>query len=169
MFLDDSACNLASLNLRKFQRPVPGATSADGAIGGGDLDVEAFRRACQITITAMEIIVDNSSYPTERIAHNSYQLRPLGLGLAQLGALLMSRSLPYDSEPGRAYAAAITALMCGEAYRTSARIAADATGPFAGYADNETAFLRVMRKHRSACDRIDAALVPDELLHAARD
>jgi ribonucleoside-diphosphate reductase alpha chain len=165
MFLDDSACNLASLNLRKFQRPVPGSTGT----GGGDLDVEAFRRACQITIMAMEIIVDNSSYPTERIAENSYKFRPLGLGFANLGALLMSRSLPYDSEPGRAYAAAITALMCGEAYRTSARIAADATGPFAGYADNESPFLSVMRKHRSAVDRIDSGFVPHDLIEAAKD
>ena len=159
MFLDDSACNLASLNLRKFQR-------ADA----GELDPEALRRACGTTITAMEIIVDNSSYPTPQIAENSYKFRPLGLGFANLGALLMSRSLPYDSEPGRAYAAAITALMCGEAYRMSARISADATGPFAGYADNETPFLQVMRKHRAACDRIvDAQHVPADLLKAARD
>ncbi len=162
MFLDDSACNLASLNLRRFQR-----TNADGS--AGELDVEAFRRACATTITAMEIIVDNSSYPTSKIAENSYAYRPLGLGYANLGALLMSRSLPYDSEPGRAYAAAITAIMCGEAYRTSARIAADATGPFAGYADNETPFLRVMRKHRSAVERIDAALVPYDVMQAARE
>ncbi|HWU87112.1 MAG TPA: vitamin B12-dependent ribonucleotide reductase [Kofleriaceae bacterium] len=162
MFLDDSACNLASLNLRKFQR-----TDADGT--AGDLDVEAFRRACAITIMAMEIIVDNSSYPTPKIAENSYAFRPLGLGYANLGALLMSRSLPYDSDAGRAYAAAITAIMCGEAYRTSARIAADATGPFAGYAENETPFLRVMRKHRSAVEQIDATHVPKELMAAARD
>ncbi|MEJ7602319.1 MAG: vitamin B12-dependent ribonucleotide reductase, partial [Kofleriaceae bacterium] len=157
MFLDDSACNLASLNLRKFQRP------DNGHSGGGDLDPESFRRACATTVTAMEIIVDNSAYPTPRIAENSYAFRPLGLGFANLGAMLMSRSLPYDSEPGRAYAAAITSLMCGEAYRTSARIAADATGPFAGYAENETPFLKVMRKHRTACDRIDSALVPYDL------
>ena len=170
MFLDDSACNLASLNLRKFQRPDDrGPNGETGEGGGGDLDVEAFRRACQTTITAMEIIVDNSSYPTERIAENSYRFRPLGLGYANLGALLMSRSLPYDSEPGRAYAAAITSLMCGEAYRTSARISADATGPFPGYADNETPFLRVMRKHRSACDSIDNGFVPYELMQAARE
>jgi ribonucleoside-diphosphate reductase alpha chain len=162
MFLDDSACNLASLNLLKFQR-----ASQDGA--AGDLDVEAFRRACATTITAMEIIVDNSAYPTPRIAENSYAFRPLGLGYANLGALLMSRSLPYDSEPGRAYAAAITSIMCGEAYRTSARISADATGPFAGYADNETPFLRVMRKHRAAVERIDGALVPYEVMQAARE
>jgi ribonucleoside-diphosphate reductase alpha chain len=164
MFLDDSACNLASLNLRKFQRPI----SAD-SLDGGEFDPEAFRRACQTTITAMEIIVDNSSYPTPRIAENSYKFRPLGLGFANLGALLMSRSLPYDSEPGRAYAAAITSIMCGEAYRTSARIAADATGPFAGYAENETAFLKVMRKHRAACDHIDTQHVPKELTQAARE
>jgi ribonucleoside-diphosphate reductase alpha chain len=162
MFLDDSACNLASLNLRKFQR-----VNADGS--AGDLDVEAFRRACATTITAMEIIVDNSSYPTQKIAENSYAFRPLGLGFANLGALLMSRSLPYDSEPGRAYAAAITSIMCGEAYRTSARIAADATGPFRGYAENETPFLRVMRKHRGAVERIDSALVPYDLMQAARE
>jgi len=163
MFLDDSACNLASLNLRKFQRPV---TDGDNA---GELDVEAFKRACQTTITAMEIIVDNSSYPTKQIAENSYKFRPLGLGFANLGALLMSRSLPYDSEPGRAYSGAITALMCGEAYRTSARISADATGPFAGYSDNETPFLKVMRKHRASVDRIDSALVPYDLMQAARE
>jgi ribonucleoside-diphosphate reductase alpha chain len=156
MFLDDSACNLASLNLRKFQD------------ARGDLDVEAFRRAVQITITAMEIIVDNSKYPTEQIAKNSWAFRPLGLGYANLGALLMSRGLPYDSEPGRAYAAAITALMCGEAYRHSAAVAMDATGPFAGYADNEEPFLRVMRKHRGAVERIDGALVPYDLMQAAR-
>ncbi len=157
MFLDDSACNLASLNLRKFQR-------ADG-----EFDVEAFRRGCATTLTAMEIIVDNSAYPTPRIAENSYKFRPLGLGFANLGALLMSRSLPYDSESGRAYSAAITAIMCGEAYRQSAKISADATGPFAGYADNETPFLKVMRKHRASVERIDSAFVPHEMMQAARE
>ncbi len=157
MFLDDSACNLASLNLRKFQR-------ADG-----EFEVESFRRACATTLTAMEIIVDNSAYPTPRIADNSYKFRPLGLGFANLGALLMSRSLPYDSEPGRAYSAAITAIMCGEAYRQSAKISADATGPFAGYADNETPFLKVMRKHRASVERIDSAFVPYDMMQAARD
>ena len=157
MFLDNSACNLASLNLMKFRR-------ADG-----EFDTEAFKRGCSTTITAMEIIVDNSAYPTEMIGDNSYKFRPLGLGYANLGALLMSRSLPYDSEPGRAYAGAITALMCGEAYKTSAKISADATGPFAGYAENETPFLKVMRKHRSACDRIDNAFVPYDLMNAAKE
>ncbi|HEY1815053.1 MAG TPA: vitamin B12-dependent ribonucleotide reductase [Kofleriaceae bacterium] len=161
MFLDDSACNLASLNLRKFQRSDAGHD--------GHLDIEAFRRAVQTTITAMEIVVDSSNYPTQRIADNSYAFRPLGLGYANLGALLMSRSMAYDSEAGRAYAAAITALMCGEAYRTSARIAADATGPFVGYADNEAPFLRVMKKHRAAVEHIDSTYVPAEMQQAARD
>ncbi|MCE9574438.1 MAG: vitamin B12-dependent ribonucleotide reductase [Deltaproteobacteria bacterium] len=157
MFLDDSACNLASLNLRKFQQ-------ADG-----EMDLEAFRRAVQVTTTAMEIIVDNSRYPTEKIAQNSWAFRPLGLGFANLGALLMSRGLPYDGDSGRAYAAAITALMCGEAYRTSARISSDATGPFKGYDENEAPFLRVMRKHRAAVDRIDGAYVPYDMMQAAKD
>ena len=157
MFLDDSACNLASLNLRKFQ------------LLDGSFDIESFRRAVQTTITAMEIVVDSSSYPTQRIADNSYAFRPLGLGYANLGALLMSRSMAYDSDAGRAYAAAITSLMCGEAYRTSARIAADATGPFVGYADNESPFLRVMKKHRAAVEHIDSEYVPSDLHQAARD
>ncbi len=157
MFLDDSACNLASLNLRKFQHL------------DGSFDIESFRRAVQTTITAMEIVVDSSSYPTQRIADNSYAFRPLGLGYANLGALLMSRSMAYDSDAGRHYAAAITALMCGEAYRTSARIAADATGPFVGYADNEAPFLKVMKKHRAAVEGIDPAHVPADLQQAARD
>jgi ribonucleoside-diphosphate reductase alpha chain len=157
MFLDDSACNLASLNLRRFQ---------DAA---GDLDVDAFRRAIQTTITAMEIIVGNSSYPTPKIAENSHAYRPLGLGYANLGAMLMSRSMAYDSDAGRAYAAAVTALMCGEAYRQSARIAADATGPFVGYDRNEASFVRVMRKHRMAVDHVDAQHVPPSLIVAARD
>ena len=156
MFLDDSACNLASLNLMKFRNDA------------GDFDIEAFRRAVQITITAMEIIVDNSKYPTPHIAKNSWEYRPLGLGFANLGALLMSRGLPYDSEPGRAYSAAITALMCGEAYRQSATIAMDATGPFAGYGINEEPFLRVMRKHRQSVDRIDSELGNPALVGAAK-
>jgi ribonucleoside-diphosphate reductase alpha chain len=155
MFLDDSACNLASLNLRKFQR-------ADGTF-----DTEAYKKAVQVTIMAMEIIVDNSKYPTERIAKNSYDYRPLGLGFANLGALLMSLGLPYDSVPGRAYAAALTAIMCGEAYRTSAQISAEATGPFKGYDKNEQPFIRVIRKHRSAVEQIDAT-VPYDLKQAAR-
>jgi ribonucleoside-diphosphate reductase alpha chain len=157
MFLDDSACNLASLNLMKFR---------DAA---GEFDIESFRRACRTTITAMEIIVDSSAYPTPKIADNSYAFRPLGLGYANLGALLMSRSLPYDGDSGRAYAAAITALMCGEAYRTSAKISADATGPFVGYAENETPFIKVMRKHRQAVEKIDPQYVPPAMTQAARE
>ena len=156
MFLDDSACNLASLNLRKFQD------------ARGDFDVVSFRKGCATTITAMEIIIDNSKYPTDRIAQNSWEYRPLGLGFANLGALLMSRGLPYDSAPGRAYAGAITAIMCGEAYRQSAQIAADATGPFVGYAKNEQPMMRVMRKHRQAVEKIDSAFVPYDLMSGAR-
>ena len=157
MFLDDSACNLASLNLRTFQKE------------NGEFDIEAYKRAIETTITAMEILVDSASYPTERIKANSHAYRPLGLGYANLGALLMSRGLPYDSEPGRAYAAALTSIMCGHAYRTSARISADATGPFVGFAKNRTPFLRVVRQHRDAVEDMDAALVPYDLMEAARE
>jgi ribonucleoside-diphosphate reductase alpha chain len=155
MFLDDSACNLASLNLMRFRRL------------DGEFDVAAFRHAVDVTIAAMEIWVDNASYPTAAIRQNSHDYRPLGLGYANLGALLMSRGLPYDSDEGRAYAAAVTALMCGQAYATSARIAAH-NGPFAGFERNREPFLRVMRKHQSHANGIDADLVPSELLSAAR-
>jgi ribonucleoside-diphosphate reductase alpha chain len=155
MFLDDSACNLASLNLMRFRRP------------DSRFDVEAFRHAVEVTIAAMEIWVDNASYPTEKIQRNSLEYRPLGLGYANLGALLMSRGLPYDSDEGRAYAAAVTALLCGHAYATSAKIAAH-KGPFSSYERNREPFLRVMRKHQSHADGIDADLVPSELLSAAR-
>jgi ribonucleoside-diphosphate reductase alpha chain len=156
MYLDDSACNLASLNLRKFQDD------------NGELDVESFKRAVEITILAQEIIVDNAKYPTPKIAENSHNYRPLGIGYANLGALLMSRGLPYDSDAGRAYAGAITALMTGHAYATSARIAREVTGPFPGYEPNRDAFLGVMEKHRRYVDRIDGAYVPYELMTAAR-
>jgi len=155
MYLDDSACNLASLNLMRFRR-------ADG-----EFDVESFRHAVEVTITAMEIWVDNASYPTDAIGKNSHDFRPLGLGYANLGALLMSRGVPYDSDGGRAYAAAITALMCGQAYATSARIAAH-MNPFAGYERNREPFLGVMRKHQAHADGIDGKLVPGDLLTAAR-
>jgi ribonucleoside-diphosphate reductase alpha chain len=161
MYLDDSACNLASLNLRKFVQSPDGET-------GGELDVEAFRRAVEITILGQEIIVGNAKYPTKKIEQNSHRFRPLGLGYANLGALLMSRGLPYDSAPARAYAGAITALMTGWAYRTSAVIARDVTGPFDGYAENEDSFLHVMKKHRSHVDKIDASQVPGDLHGAAR-
>ena len=141
MFLDDSACNLSSINLMKFVKD------------DGELDVAAFKAACRTMITAQEIIVPNSSYPTKAIEKNSHDYRPLGLGYANLGALLMSRGLPYDSDEGRAYAAAITAVMTGEAYAQSARIARDHGGPFAGYEKNRESMLRVMRKHRDAVSR----------------
>jgi ribonucleoside-diphosphate reductase alpha chain len=156
MFLDDSACNLASLNLMKFVRE------------DGEFDAESFKAACRTLITAQEILVDNSSYPTKAIEKNSHAYRPLGLGYANLGALLMSRGLPYDSDAGRDYAAAITALMTGEAYAQSARIARDHGGPFAGYERNREPFLRVMRKHRDAIKGINAKNVPADLYNAAR-
>ncbi len=156
MFLDDSACNLASLNLMKFLGP-------DGAF-----DVEAFRRAVDTMILAQEIIVDNASYPTEKVARNSRDFRPLGLGYANLGALLMAMGLAYDSDEGRALAASITALMCGQAYLTSARIA-EVTGPFPQYAPNEESFLEVIRMHSEAVNAIDSRLAPPEVLEAARN
>jgi ribonucleoside-diphosphate reductase alpha chain len=156
MFLDDSACNLSSINLMKF-------VTADG-----EFDVDGFRAACRTMITAQEIIVDNSSYPTKAIEKNSHAYRPLGLGYANLGALLMSRGLPYDSDGGRAYAGAITAVMTGEAYAQSARIARDHGGPFSGYEANREPFLRVMRKHRDSVKDINGKLVPADLLGGAR-
>jgi ribonucleoside-diphosphate reductase alpha chain len=157
MFLDDSACNLASINLMKF------VTESDG-----EFDVAAFDAACRTMITAQEILVDNSSYPTEAITRNSYAYRPLGLGYANLGALLMSRGLPYDSEAGRDYAAAITAIMHGAAFAQSAKIARDHGGPFAGYEQNREPFLRVMRKHRAALKDIDRTHLPKDLFEAAK-
>src|SRR6202161_4114207 len=124
MFLDDSACNLSSLNLMKYVGP------------DGQFDVEAFRHAVDTLIMAQEILVDNAAYPTEMIAKNSHDYRPLGLGFANLGALLMSFGIPYDSDRGRDFAGAISGVMCGQAYLTSARIA-ESTGPFPGYAKNE--------------------------------
>jgi ribonucleoside-diphosphate reductase alpha chain len=155
MHLDNSACNLASLNLLKF-------IDAEG-----NFDIPAFRHAVEVVFTAQEIIVGNSSYPTEKIERNAKAFRQLGLGYANLGALLMARGLPYDSDAGRAWAGAITALMTGHAYATSARVA-QRMGPFAGYAPNRDAMIRVMRKHRAAADEIDAELVPEGLLSAAR-
>jgi ribonucleoside-diphosphate reductase alpha chain len=156
MFLDDSACNLASINLMKF-------------VGeDGELDAVAFEAACRTMITAQEILVDNSSYPTPAIAKNSHEYRPLGLGYANLGALLMSKGLPYDGDSGRDYAAAITALMHGAAYAQSARIARDHGGPFAGYEKNREPFLRVMRKHRAALKDIDKTHMPKSLFDAAK-
>ena len=157
MFLDDSACNLASINLMKF-------VGSDG-----EFDTVAFERACWTFITAQEILVDNSSYPTKAIERNSHDFRPLGLGYANLGALLMSRGLPYDGDAGRDYAAAITAVMHGAAFAQSARVARDHGGPFPGYAKNRDAMLRVMRKHRAALKDIDRTHVPKELFERAKD
>src|SRR5258705_9190393 len=156
MFLDDSACNLSSINLMKFVRD------------DGELDVAAFKSACRTMITAQEIIVQNSSYPTRGIEKNSHEYRPLGLGYANLGALLMSRGLPYDSDEGRAYAAAITAVMTGEAYAQSARIARDHGGPFAGYNGNREPFLRGMNKHRDPVAEMSSKIVPAELVAGAK-
>jgi len=155
MHIDNSACNLASLNLLKF-------------LGDDDtFDVDGFRHAIEVVFTAQEILVGNADYPTEAIGANSRRFRQLGLGYANLGALLMALGLPYDSEPGRALAAAITALMTGHAYATSARTAAR-MGPFAGYAENEEHMLRVLDMHRAEAAKVDEELVPHELLAAAQ-
>jgi ribonucleoside-diphosphate reductase alpha chain len=155
MFLDDSACNLSSLNLMKFVGP------------DGQFDVDAFRAAVDTMILAQEIIVDNASYPTEKIGTNSHNFRPLGLGFANLGALLMSMGIPYDSDQGRDYAGAITAVMCGQAYLTSSRVA-DAIGSFPGYRVNEQPFLEVIRMHRDAVNRINHRNLPTALMDGAR-
>ena len=157
MFLNDTACNLASLNLMKF-------VQADG-----EFDVDAFRFAAKVTITAQEILVDNASYPTTKIEENSHRFRPLGLGYANLGALLMNRGLAYDSVDGRNYAAGITALMHGEAYRQSAVIARDHGGAFVDYDQNRDSFLRVIGKHRDAAYQIPTQGVPEAMLENVRN
>jgi len=156
MHLDNSACNLASLNLKKFYD-----------YEAGRFDVESYERAVEVVFTAQEIIVGYSSYPTEKIGQNALDFRELGLGYANLGGLLMSIGLPYDSDEGRAWAGALTALMTGAAYRTSAELAR-VKGPHNGYRKNETAMLRVIGKHRAAVDDIDPRPVPRDLLDAAR-
>jgi ribonucleoside-diphosphate reductase alpha chain len=156
MFLDDSACNLSSLNLMKFVGP------------DGQFDVEAFRHAVDTLILAQEIIVDNASYPTEKIGGNSHRFRPLGLGFANLGALLMSMGVPYDSDQGRDMAAGVTAVMCGQAYLTSSRVA-EAVGPFGGYRENEQPFLEVIRMHRDSVDRVRRTHLPAALYEGARE
>ena len=156
MFLNDTACNLASLNLLKFRDE------------NGRFDVEAFEHACEVIFTAQEIWVDRASYPTPKIAENSYAYRPIGLGYANLGALLMCKGLAYDSDEGRAYAGAITAIMGGSAYRTSARLA-QRKGPFQGFWDNRDATIQVMDKHAAAVNDIDASLVPAEMIEAAEN
>src|SRR5246127_668657 len=156
MSIDDSACNLASLNLMKFRRE------------DGELDVEAFEHAVDVVFLAQEILVGYSSYPTPEIERNAKAFRQLGLGYANLGALLMARGLPYDSDEGRAYAAAITGLMTGRAYRKSSEIASR-MGSFAGYRKNAAAMIGVIAKHRAAVGNIENDdVVPGDLLAACR-
>jgi ribonucleoside-diphosphate reductase alpha chain len=155
MHLDNSACNLASINLLKY-------------LGDdGTFDIEGFRHTVQVMFTAQDILVGGADYPNEKIAQTSRRFRQLGLGYTNLGALLMAQGMPYDSEAGRAWAGAITALMTGCAYETSARMAAELE-PFAGFAENRDPMLGVLRMHRAAVEGIDAAMVPAELLEAAR-
>ena len=156
MFLNDTACNLASLNLMKY------------VDANGEFDVEAYRFAAKVTITAQEILVDNCSYPTPKIEENSHKFRPLGLGYANLGALLMSRGLAYDSDEGRNFAAALTAIMHGEAYKQSSIVARDHGGPFFSYDENRAPFLKVINKHRDAAYQIPTKGVPKVLLDNAK-
>jgi len=156
MFLDDTACNLASLNLMQFLRD------------DGSFDVDAYRHAIAVTITAMEIIVPHADYPTERIEKNSHLYRPLGLGYANLGALLMAFGLPYDSDGGRNVAAALTSIMSGQAYATSARLA-EAMGPFPKYRENEDCFLDVIRMHSDAAESVPREGVPEEVYAGSLD
>tara|TARA_Y100000310_G_scaffold345406_1_gene464629 strand:+ start:17649 stop:20423 length:2775 start_codon:yes stop_codon:yes gene_type:complete len=155
MFLDDSACNLASINLRKVQNE------------GGGINLDALDHTTRVMITAQEILVDKSSYPGKKIAENSHKFRPLGLGFANLGALLMTEGLPYDSDDGRAMAAAIMANITGEAYAQSARVAS-AKGAFEGYERNSEHFLRVMRKHVAAVESIEGVDGLEGLIEGAR-
>ncbi|HVP15611.1 MAG TPA: vitamin B12-dependent ribonucleotide reductase [Terriglobales bacterium] len=156
MHLDDSACNLASLNLMKFVRE------------GGSFDIEAYRHAIRVFYLAQEIAVDFASYPTEKIARRSHEFRPLGLGYANLGTLLMVQGLPYDSEEARAFAACLTAIMTGEAYALSAEMAAS-LGPFPGYEENRDSMLGVMRLHREAAQSIDPRIAPRDSRQAAAE
>jgi ribonucleoside-diphosphate reductase alpha chain len=160
MFLDDSACNLASINLTKLLR--------DAEDGTQTFDVDGYRHACKVFLLAQEILVDLSSYPTAPIARNSHDYRPLGLGYANLGSVLMQLGIPYDSNQGRSVAGCLTAIMCGHAYKTSAEIAAS-KGPFAGFAKNREPMLRVMNMHRDASYAIDrdASRLPDEATSTA--
>lgn len=155
MFLANSSCNLASLNLMRFRYDT------------GEFDYESFLRAVHIMIIAQDILVDNSSYPNDLITANSHRFRPLGLGYTNLGAFLMARGLPYDSAAGRGYAGVITALMCGQAYKTSAQLA-EALGTFEGYALNSEAMLAVIQKHGQALQTIDGAYVSSDMLTTAQ-
>ncbi|HMS30915.1 MAG TPA: vitamin B12-dependent ribonucleotide reductase [Candidatus Saccharibacteria bacterium] len=156
MHLDNSACNLASINLLKYLNE------------DGTFDIEAYKQTIQIVFTAQEILVGYSEYPTESIAKNARAYRELGLGYANLGALLMAQGLPYDSDEGRAQAAAITAIMTGQAYATSARIAKQ-VGPFAGFNKDREGMMKVLSQHRDAVRDIDARLVAEDLLQAAAE
>jgi ribonucleoside-diphosphate reductase alpha chain len=171
MHVDDSACNLASINLLKFLKEQQATGNKQQDADGGvfptlAFDVEAYCHTVDVMITAQEIIVGHSGYPTRKIEANAHAMRQLGLGYANLGAVLMSLGLPYDSEAGRAFGAALTAVMTGRAYAQSASIAAR-VGPFAAYADNREPTLRVIGKHRAAAYEIDRSLIPDEGLAAA--
>ncbi|PIR20710.1 MAG: ribonucleoside-diphosphate reductase, adenosylcobalamin-dependent [Deltaproteobacteria bacterium CG11_big_fil_rev_8_21_14_0_20_47_16] len=157
MFLDDSACNLASINLMKLYNPET-----------GEFDVEGYRHACKTFITAQEILVDFSSYPTAQVTQNSHDYRPLGLGYANLGTMLMVNGTPYDSDEGRAICSALTAIMTGQAYATSAQIA-ESKGAFPGYAKNRESMLGVMEMHRDAAYQITASSCPTYLLDAAKE
>ncbi len=156
MFIDNSACNLASVNLIKYLDE------------DGNFDVEGYRHTCEMLLIAQEILVDLSSYPTENIAQNSHDFRPLGLGYANLGTILMVQGIPYDSDNGRAIAGAITAIMTGHAYKVSAQLA-DVKGAFNGFSINREPMLGVMRKHRGAVEDINQELCPDYLLKSARE
>ncbi len=154
MHLDNSACNLASLNLLKFLDD------------NNEFDTEAFKHVTEIIFTAQEILVGYSSYPTKKIGNNAKKYRELGIGYANLGAMLMAKGLPYDSDEGRAVAATVTALLTGHSYSTSAKLARR-VGPFAGFKKDQDNMIRVLKMHRDALKKIDASLVPEELLNAA--
>jgi ribonucleoside-diphosphate reductase alpha chain len=156
MFLDDTACNLASINVMKYLRE------------DGSFDIEAYRQTIRIFITAMEIVVDFASYPTQLIGQNSHDYRPLGLGYANLGSMLMVKGIPYDSPQAQAICSALTAIMTGHAYKTSAEIAAS-KGPFPGYKKNEEPMLRVIRKHRDAAYKISRENCWEDILTAAQE
>jgi ribonucleoside-diphosphate reductase alpha chain len=173
MFLDDTACNLSSVNLTKFLRVEDGAESTEttvvikhGAPAKFSFDIEGYRHACRIFFIAQEILVDISSYPTKNIAKNSHDYRPLGLGYANLGSLLMQMGVPYDSDEGRAIASSLTAIMCGHAFKASAEMAAT-KGAFNGFAKNREPMLRVMGMHRDAAYGINRDVCPNDLYKAA--
>jgi len=155
MHLDDSACNLSSINLMKFINDA------------GEFDTQGFRHAVNVLITAMDILVDASSYPTPEIGATAHSFRQLGLGYANLGAVLMELGLPYDSEAGREFSAAVTALLCGEAYLQSTRLA-KVKGAYEGYEENQEPHLAVIEKHRAASMKLSSTHVPLDLLHSAR-